>query len=125
MLTAYINAAMQRATYELLSDGTFYAEIPGFDGVYANEANLEQCRQTLQEVLEGWIVLGLRLGHTLPQLGNISLTPELQAASLGHISSLPTTLKYWYFILTLWVFYNSISSVLKNFFYLESSLLKN
>ncbi len=28
MLTKYITAAMRRATYEILSDGTFYGEIP-------------------------------------------------------------------------------------------------
>lgn len=64
MLTEYIRAAMHRATYEILpDDGTFYGEIPGFQGVYANAASLEECREQLQEVLEGWIILGLRLGH--------------------------------------------------------------
>jgi len=32
MLTEYINAAMKQATYEILSDGTFYGEIPNFQG---------------------------------------------------------------------------------------------
>jgi len=66
MLTEYIRAAMRQAIYEILSDGTFYGEIPGFQGVYANSQTLEICREELQEVLEGWIVLGLQLGHTLP-----------------------------------------------------------
>ena len=66
MLTEYINAAMKQATYEIFSDGTFYGAIPGFQGVYANEKTLETCREQLQEVLEGWIILGLRLGHSLP-----------------------------------------------------------
>ncbi len=69
MLTQYIQAAMRRAVYEILSDGTFYGEISGFQGVYANAETLEGCREELQEVLEGWIVLGLRLGHTLPSVG--------------------------------------------------------
>jgi predicted RNase H-like HicB family nuclease len=77
MLTEYIRAAMHRAKYEILSDdGTFYGEIPGFQGVYANAATLEDCREQLQEVLEGWIVLGLRLGHTLPVVDDIELTIE-------------------------------------------------
>lgn len=66
MLTAYIQAAMRHAHYELLDDSTFYGEIPGFQGVFANADTLEVCREQLQEVLEGWIVLGLRLGHLLP-----------------------------------------------------------
>ena len=76
MLTEYIHAAMRRATYEILSDGTFYGEIPGFQGVYANAKILEACREQLQEVLEGWIVLGLRLGHSMPVIDRIELTVE-------------------------------------------------
>ena len=80
MLTEYIGAAMKRATYEILSDGTFYGEIPGFQGVYANSDTLESCREELREVLEGWIVLGLRLGHSLPVVDGISLTVEREAS---------------------------------------------
>ena len=80
MLTNYINAALRRATYEILNDRTFYGEIPGFRGVYANAASLEECREQLREVLEGWIVLGLRLGHDLPLLDGITLAIEKEAA---------------------------------------------
>ncbi len=66
MLAQYVHAAVRRATYEVLQDGTFYGEIPGFQGVYASAGSLEACRDELQEVLEGWIVLGLSLGHSLP-----------------------------------------------------------
>ncbi len=53
MLTDYIQAAMRRAKYEILEDnGTFYGEIPGFQGVWSNAATLEDCRRELQEVLE-------------------------------------------------------------------------
>ena len=45
MLTNYIRSAMRRATYEILPDGTFYGEIPGFQGVWANSATLEGCRR--------------------------------------------------------------------------------
>lgn len=78
MLTSYIQAAMRRAKYEILADGTFYGEIPGLSGVWANAATLEECRQELQEVLEGWIVLGLRLGHEFPVLDGIELVAELE-----------------------------------------------
>jgi predicted RNase H-like HicB family nuclease len=39
-----------------LDDSTFYGEIPGFDGVYANADTLEACREELLEVLEEWIL---------------------------------------------------------------------
>jgi predicted RNase H-like HicB family nuclease len=80
MLPDYINAAMRHATYEILPDGTYYGEIPGFQGVYANATTLEACRQELQEVLEGWIVLGLHLGHTLPEVDGLTLRVDLEPA---------------------------------------------
>lgn len=80
MLIGYLQAAMRRARYEILEDSTFYGEIPGFQGVFANADNLEDCRQQLQEVLEDWLVLGLRMGHPLPVVDNISLVAELVTA---------------------------------------------
>jgi len=79
MLTRYIDAAMRRGTYEMLSDGTFYGELPGFQGVFSNAATLEDCRDQLQEVLEGWIVLGLRLNHSFPIIDGIELAIEKEA----------------------------------------------
>ncbi len=79
MLTEYIRAAMHRATYEILSDDTFYGEIPGFQGVYANAETLEACREQLQEVWEGWIVLGLRMGHSLPVVEGVDLAVQQEA----------------------------------------------
>ena len=61
MLTAYINAAMRKAHYEILPDGEgFFGKIENLQGVWANADTLEACREELQEVLEGWIALGLR-----------------------------------------------------------------
>ncbi|MEW6754719.1 MAG: hypothetical protein AB1505_27605 [Candidatus Latescibacterota bacterium] len=41
---------------------------------------MEECRQQLREVLEGWIILGLRMGHELPEIGGIRLDPALEKA---------------------------------------------
>jgi predicted RNase H-like HicB family nuclease len=74
MLTDYMRAAMRQAHYEILQDdGTFYGEIPGFDGVWANAETLERCREELEEVLEGWIVLSLSRNLPLPTVDGISL----------------------------------------------------
>jgi predicted RNase H-like HicB family nuclease len=74
MLSAYLQAAMRRATYEILEDdGSFYGSIPGFQGVYANAPTLEECREQLLEVLEGWILLGISLHHKLPVVEGINL----------------------------------------------------
>ncbi|WP_316437265.1 type II toxin-antitoxin system HicB family antitoxin [Leptolyngbya sp. NK1-12] len=78
ILTDYIRAAMKQATYELLEDGTFYGEIPACPGVLTNADTLEDCREMLQDALEGWIILGLRLGHEMPVLEDNSLSIELK-----------------------------------------------
>ena len=57
MLTAYIQTAMQQAQYKILEDGSYFGEIPDFQGVWASEQTLEDCRRILQEVLEEWLKL--------------------------------------------------------------------
>ncbi len=75
MLTDYIRAAMRKARYEILpDDGTFYGEIPGFDGVYANADTLESCREELEEILEEWILLRVFKHLPLPAIDGIDLT---------------------------------------------------
>lgn len=80
MLTDYIRAAMKHAEYEILKDGTFYGTIPGFEGVFANQANLEECRNELQSVLEDWILLGLQFGDPMPVVDGLTLALENQEA---------------------------------------------
>ncbi len=76
MLTEYIQAVMRHATYERFDeDNSIFGSIdaPGFEGVWANEATHEACEAELQSVLEDWILLGVRLHHTLPVIAGISL----------------------------------------------------
>ncbi len=74
MLTSYIQAAMHRATYQILSDdGSFYGEIPGFQGVWANASTLENCREELQSALEDWILIRLVNRQFLPIVDGIEL----------------------------------------------------
>ena len=74
MLTEYIQAAMRKARYEILpDDNTFYGEIPGFDGVYANADTLEGCREELEEVLEEWLFFRIARHLPLPVVNGIEL----------------------------------------------------
>lgn len=74
MLTDYIAAAMKHAKYEIIDDERpFYGEIPDCRGVWANASTLEDCRRELQEVLEGWLLLGLKKNARLPVIDGISL----------------------------------------------------
>lgn len=76
MFTKYVHEAMKFARYKILEDGTYYGDIPGFRGVLANADNLEECRDELQETLEEWLILGLRLGHALPDANGVRLVVE-------------------------------------------------
>ena len=71
MLTAHIGKAMQVADYKILEDGTYCGTIPKCPGVIAFDSTLEGCRRQLQEVWEGWILLGLQDGDPLPVIGGI------------------------------------------------------
>ena len=66
MLTKYLEAAMKNAQYEILPDNEgYFGKIPELQGVWANAETLENCREELQEVLEEWVIIGLKTGTTL------------------------------------------------------------
>jgi predicted RNase H-like HicB family nuclease len=72
MLTEYIQKAMNSADYKILEDGTFCGTMPKCPGVIAFSSTLDGCRRQLQEVLEGWIRLGLQDGDPLPVIGGVN-----------------------------------------------------
>ena len=75
MVSEYLNAALHKARYEILAeDGSYYGEIPAFDGVYANAATLEACRDELREVLEEWILFRVSRNLPLPIVDGRELT---------------------------------------------------
>ena len=74
MLPAYINAAMRKAHYEILPNNEgYFGKIEGLQGVWANAETLESCREELRETLEEWILLGIKMGHTIPVIDGIDL----------------------------------------------------
>lgn len=66
MLVEYIQGALGNAEYKRLENGTWFAEIPGFKGVWANGKTVEECRKELVEVLEEWLILKLRDADPIP-----------------------------------------------------------
>jgi len=69
MLTAYMRAAMGQARYEIVEDdGTFYGSIPAIPGVWANAGTLEACREELESVLEGWLLLSIADHSEIPEI---------------------------------------------------------
>ena len=66
MLSDFVQKNMERAKYKLLEDRTYFGEIPGLKGVWAEAKNLETCRKELTEVLEDWLFLKLRSKDNIP-----------------------------------------------------------
>ena len=74
MLSRYLQAALRRARYEILSDdGCYYGEVPGLDGVWAKGATLESCRDELAEVVEEWILLSVSRRLPVPEIDGVCL----------------------------------------------------
>ena len=69
MLTAYIRAALHSAHYETIEDdGTFFGSIPSIPGVWSNAKTLEACREELESVLEGWLLLSIADHSEIPEI---------------------------------------------------------
>lgn len=68
MILEYCQKAMDRAEYRRLEDDSWFAEIPGFKGVWANAESVEQCRKELISVLEEWLILRLRDRDPIPEI---------------------------------------------------------
>ncbi len=76
ILSDYVEQATAQAVYDKLEDGTFAGRIPACKGVIAFGSTLRECENELRSTLEDWILLGLKLGHSLPVINNIDLNKE-------------------------------------------------
>ena len=77
-LSRYEKTALELARFERLQDGSWYAEIPGFAGVWANGDTEDACREELREVLKEWLALKLRDGDDdIPVMDGIDLRSVL------------------------------------------------
>lgn len=71
---------MGSARFEQIEDDhTYYGEIRGFDGVFANADTHSACIEQLEEVLEDWILLGIAEGHPLPEIAGITIDVKKSA----------------------------------------------
>jgi predicted RNase H-like HicB family nuclease len=82
MLTDYLKSAMRRAHYELLDEHEgFCGEIPGFDGVLAQAATLEGCREELASTLEDWLLFRISRHLPIPSIDGMNLEIKEVAAA--------------------------------------------
>ncbi|NOZ95980.1 MAG: type II toxin-antitoxin system HicB family antitoxin [Acidobacteria bacterium] len=74
MLLEYLQAALDRAHYEIIEDEEpFYGEIPGITGVWASGRTLEECRRNLAAVLEDWLLFTIAQGQPIPEIGGVTI----------------------------------------------------
>jgi predicted RNase H-like HicB family nuclease len=76
VLSEYLEFAMEQALYDKLEDSSFSGHIPACPGVLAFAPSLRECEEELRSTLEDWILVGLKLRHNLPVIGNIDLNKE-------------------------------------------------
>lgn len=76
MLCEYIDAALARATYDVIQDEEpFYGEVQELKGVWATGRTLEACRRNLAEAIEGWVLIRLTRNLPVPPLDEITVIP--------------------------------------------------
>jgi predicted RNase H-like HicB family nuclease len=69
MILEYINAALERASYEIIEDDEpHYGEVPELPGVFATGRTLEECRKNLADVIDEWLIIRLRRGLPIPPI---------------------------------------------------------
>lgn len=73
MIRTYLDAALSRARYTQLEDGSYGAEVRGLRGVIATGATLEACRNALGEVVEEWVLIRVSKGLDIPALGTAKI----------------------------------------------------
>lgn len=76
ILSEYVDQALAEATYDKIEDGSFAGRIPSCKGVLAFGETLRECEEELRSTLEDWILVGLKLGHTLPVIADIDLNRQ-------------------------------------------------
>ena len=83
IISGYIDKALSLAEYDKLEDGTFSGRIPSCPGVVAFGKTLKECEDELHSTLEDWILVGLKLGHSLPILAEYDLNKKISDESMA------------------------------------------
>jgi predicted RNase H-like HicB family nuclease len=82
MFSEYIQAALDRAEYDTLEDGSFVATVSGLQGVIAVGDSFEECRKDLIEVIEEWIVARIQWGYPIPPISGHTIESSKEPISV-------------------------------------------
>ncbi len=74
LIDRYIREAEKLVALKTLEDGSWFAEIPGFDGVWASDEELTKCVAQLRDVLLDWLIIKIEQNdRDIPVLADIRL----------------------------------------------------
>jgi predicted RNase H-like HicB family nuclease len=62
LIDRYVKRAVRRAEVKQYPDGSWFAEIEGFPGVWANDPSRDEALVELEETLREWVLLKIRDG---------------------------------------------------------------
>lgn len=83
MFAEYIAAALQQAEYEIIGDlEPYYAHVPGLPGVWATGRTFKERRRELISAIEGWLILGLRMGQAIPPISGRTIDVSMEPVSV-------------------------------------------
>ena len=73
MISEYINEAINKAKFEMIDKNKlYYGEVTELRGVWATGKTLEECRNNLVEVIDGWLLVRRQKGLNVPYLKTIN-----------------------------------------------------
>ena len=73
MIIKYCQKAIESPEYKKRADGSWFADLNGFHGIWANGDSVEQCRNELVMVLEEWFLLKMRDGGSAPDVAGLKV----------------------------------------------------
>jgi predicted RNase H-like HicB family nuclease len=62
LIDRYVRSVVRRAEVKQYPDGSWFAEIPGFPGVWANDPSQDETLVDLEETLREWVLLKIQDG---------------------------------------------------------------
>jgi predicted RNase H-like HicB family nuclease len=75
MISEYINEAINKAKFEMIDKNKlYYGEVTELRGVWATGKTLEECRNNLVEVIDGWLLIRRQKGLNVPSIKTINRT---------------------------------------------------
>lgn len=85
MFAEYIQAALEKAQYNLIDNGDepYFVDVPELGGVWATGRTVEDARRNFIEALEDWIAAHLLWNLALPAIGGQTINVSNEPVSVA------------------------------------------